>query len=317
MTTGGGFNFRPVLPVKLNCKLLIKMESMELESNLVQVIVMMTGGHQYELSLSADAPLLQELFQALSNRGKNAGKDMFKIPNEEDGSCLYIPRDAIAAIATVPPIAIQTLNLEPQSPQVELSPPPPKPPEIIESSFVQLDNFLNSPEYQQLIETIFPQELAIASSGIQLPTPQSFAPLREVLLHRVQRMFPDVLIQLGMQGFPLREMEAQDIPIHAIEGQPISTDANSSETALRVLSFMYFFYQEPRPFTGGELRIYDSQIQNKYLSAAQSYKTIEPRNNSIVFFLASNAYEVLPVHPNSPAFRDRCFRVQGWMRRSG
>ncbi|WP_052315675.1 2OG-Fe(II) oxygenase [Oscillatoria acuminata] len=289
---------------------------MELESNLVQVIVMMTGGHQYELSLMADAPLLQELFQALSNRGKNGGKDVFKIPNEEDGSCLYIPPDAIAAIATVPPIPIESLNLEPPSRQLEPSPPPPPPQKLIESSFVQLDNFLKPAEYQRLIETIFPQEGA-ASSGIQLPTPQSFALLREVLLHRVQMMLPDVLIQLGMGGFPLTEMEAQEIPTHAIEGQSISTDGNSPETALRVVNFCYFFYKTPKPFTGGELLVYDSQLLNNQVSVAQSYKTVEPRQNSIVFFLTSNAYEVLRVYPNSPAFRDRCFRVQGWMRRSG
>ncbi len=286
---------------------------MELESNLVQVIVMMTGGHQYELSLTADAPLLQELFQALSNRGKNGGKEVFKIPNEEDGSCLYIPRDAIAAIATVPPIPLQSLNLQPPSPQPE--PTPPHPQKLIESSIVQLDNFLKPAEYQQLIETIFPQE-ATASSGIQLPTPQSFAPSREVLLHRVQMMLPDVLIQLGLEGFPLTEMEAEEIPNHATEGQEISTDGNSPETDLRVLNFCYFFYQTPKPFTGGEVRVYDSQIVNNNLCIAQSYKTVEPRQNSIVFFLTSNAYEVLPVHPNSPAFGDRCFRVKGWMRRS-
>lgn len=286
---------------------------MELESNLVQVIVMMTGGHQYELSLTADAPLLQELFQALSNRGKNGGKDVFKIPNEEDGSCLYIPRDAIAAIATVPPISVESLNLQPPSPQPEPTPPPQK---LIESSVVQLDNFLNPAEYQQLMETVFPQE-GTASSGIQLPTPQSFAPSRQVLLHRVQRMLPDVLIQLGMGGFPLTEMEAAEIPNHAIEGQSISTDGNSPETALRVLNFVYFFYQTPKPFTGGELLVYDSQLLNNQVSVAQSYKTVEPRNNSMVFFLTSNAYEVLRVYPNSPAFRDRCFRVQGWMGRSG
>ncbi|WP_254566335.1 2OG-Fe(II) oxygenase [Oscillatoria sp. HE19RPO] len=290
------------------------MEARELELNRVQVIVMMTGGHQYELSLTRDEPLLKELFQALSNRGKNGGKEVFKIPNEEDDSCLYIPRDAIAAIATIPPISVQSLNLQPLSPQPE--PSPQQPQQLIESSIVQLDNFLKPAEYQQLIETIFPQE-GTASSGIQLPTPQSFARSREVLLHRVQMMLPDVLIQLGLEGFPLAEMEAEEIPNHATEGEGISTDGNSPETALRVLNFMYFFYQTPKPFTGGEVRVYDSQLVNHQVSAAQSYKTIEPRQNSIVFFLTSNAYEVLRVYPNSPAFRDRCFRVQGWIRRSG
>lgn len=290
------------------------MEARELESNRVQVIVMMTGGHQYELSLTRDEPLLKELFQALSNRGKNGGKEVFKITNEEDDSCLYIPRDAIAAIATVPPISVQSMNLQPLSPQPE--PSPQQPQQRIESGIVQLDNFLKPAEYQQLMETIFPQE-GTASSGIQLPTPESFARSREVLLHRVQMMLPDVLIQLGLEGFPLTEMEAEEIPNHATEGQGISSDGNNPETALRVLNFMYFFYQTPKPFTGGEVRVYDSQLVNHQVSAAQSYKTVEPRQNSIVFFLTSNAYEVLRVYPNSPAFRDRCFRVKGWMRRSG
>ncbi|MCT7982100.1 2OG-Fe(II) oxygenase [Laspinema sp. A4] len=290
------------------------METMKLESNQVKVIVMMTGGHQYELSLTKDESLLRELFQALSNRGKNGRTDVIRIPNEEDGSCLYIPRDAIAAIATVPPIPVQSLSLQPPSPQPE--PTPQLPQQLIESTVVQLDNFLNRAEYQELIQTIFPQE-GTASSGIQLPTPQSFALSRELLLHRVQMMLPDVLIQLGLEGFPLTAMEAEETPNHAPEGQAISTDGNRPETALRVLNFCYFFYQTPKPFSGGEMRIYDSQMVNNQVSIAQSYKTIEPRQNSIVFFLTSNAYEVLPIHPNSPAFSDRCFRFRGWMRRSG
>ncbi len=79
---------------------------------------------------------------------------------------------------------------------------------------------------------------------------------------------------------------------------------------------MYYFNREPKGFTGGELRIYDDAIRNGKLVATDSYQTIEPRHNSIVFFQAAVMHEVMTVHVPSKQFRDSRFTVNGWIERA-
>lgn len=282
------------------------------QSTTVHVMLLMAEGHQYELSLASDAPLLQELFDAL--RDPSSGNGMLMIPNDEEGSVLYIPRESIVAIATDPPVAVETMRSPAKStPQTQN--PPEIPVQIIESVCVQLDNFLPPDTYRGLIANVFPSESSVESNSIRLPTPQSFAPWRESILNQVGVVLPEVLNQLGIPGFALPQIEAVGIPDRGPDSRRSPNDNGTPETAVRVLSFVYYFYQEPKPFTGGELLIYDSKVVQGVLSAAESFKTVEPRNNSIVFFLSSCAYETLSVNSKTPAFSDRCFRVRGWLRR--
>ncbi|HEY9301476.1 MAG TPA: 2OG-Fe(II) oxygenase, partial [Phormidium sp.] len=76
-----------------------------------------------------------------------------------------------------------------------------------------------------------------------------------------------------------------------------------------------YFYREPKPFSGGELLIYDTQIFNSSYYKADSFQAIEPRNNSIVFFPSQCYHEVLPVTCVSQAFADSRFTINGWVRR--
>jgi Rps23 Pro-64 3,4-dihydroxylase Tpa1-like proline 4-hydroxylase len=66
---------------------------------------------------------------------------------------------------------------------------------------------------------------------------------------------------------------------------------------------------------GGELVLYDARIENNHYVKAQSFKTIEPRNNSIVFFQSFYLHEVLPVSCPSKTFSDSRFTVNGWVRK--
>ncbi len=74
--------------------------------------------------------------------------------------------------------------------------------------------------------------------------------------------------------------------------------------------------QEPKAFSGGELLLYNSKIENNLYVNAESFTKIEPRNNSIVFFLSRCMHEVLPVNCKSKAFADSRFTINGWVRRA-
>jgi Rps23 Pro-64 3,4-dihydroxylase Tpa1-like proline 4-hydroxylase len=75
---------------------------------------------------------------------------------------------------------------------------------------------------------------------------------------------------------------------------------------------VYYFYQEPKAFSGGELKIYDSKIEDNYYVPADSFHIIKPNNNKIVFFFSHYMHEVLAVKCPSGNFTDS--RFTGWIR---
>lgn len=128
-------------------------------------------------------------------------------------------------------------------------------------------------------------------------------------------MLPDVISKLEIPPFTISQIESQLTAHNDGNYYKLHNDNGSLETATRELSYVYYFYREPKPFSGGELRIYDSRIENNFYVAAKSSKTVEPRNNSIMFFLSRYLHEVLPVSCPSKAFADSRFTINGWVRR--
>ncbi|MGB8337954.1 MAG: 2OG-Fe(II) oxygenase [Burkholderiales bacterium] len=86
-------------------------------------------------------------------------------------------------------------------------------------------------------------------------------------------------------------------------------------SSTRELTYVYYFNHESKSFSGGELKLYDSRIENNYYVEAGSYKLIEPINNSMVFFLARYRHEVMPVSCPGKQFAHGRFTINGWARR--
>lgn len=131
----------------------------------------------------------------------------------------------------------------------------------------------------------------------------------------IREGLPSVLKQLQMAEFPVGNIEAQ-ITAHG-DGHyyKIHQDNGTPDLALRQLTYVYYFYREPKQFSGGELKIYDDQVEDDRSVKADSFHIIEPRNNSIVFFPSHYLHEVLPVSCSSPSFADSRFTLNGWVRR--
>lgn len=280
------------------------------ESETIHVILLMAGGHQCELSLSLDAPLLRELFQVLMNPSEaQTTSKVFEIPIEEDNSCLCFPSQSLVAVATDPAVDVQKIL----SPTEQSEKPKQPPPKIIESIYVQLDNFLTPVQHNDLLNYVFPQHSMFGSASRDRTHSDSFERLRSEIVSRVEAVLPEVLHQLGIPSFPIGSIEAESIFKTYGHHDPFTRDNSSPETAKRIVSFVYFFYPEPKPFTGGELLIYDSKIVNKACMAAESFKTVEPRNNSIVFFFSSYSYESLPISDRFTVSDNKAFQFKGWV----
>jgi len=136
-----------------------------------------------------------------------------------------------------------------------------------------------------------------------------------VLTKRIQAFLPRVLQKLGQEVFPVSQVEAQITASNHGDLFYCHTDDSAEEISTRALTFVYFFHREPKAFTGGELRIYDSQQENGQWVKTDNCQTIVPDQNRIVFFPSSLVHEITPVECPSQAFADSRLTVNGWFHR--
>ena len=80
----------------------------------------------------------------------------------------------------------------------------------------------------------------------------------------------------------------------------------------RVMTVVYYFYKEPKAFTGGQLRLYGLGAD----ANSPSRQEIEPQLDRAVLFPAWFPHEVLRVHCSSAAFADGRFAISCWVRKS-
>ena len=139
-----------------------------------------------------------------------------------------------------------------------------------------------------------------------------FLELSKQLVERIVAVLPQIVT--GIEDIPVNieiNMTAHGdgcfYKIHNDSGEP------NVET--RVLTFVYYFHQEPKPYSGGELRIYETDLGNFSSDPSDSFVDFTPRNNSIIFFDSRIKHEVLPISCPSQRFEDSRFSLNGWVRR--
>ncbi|HEY9697713.1 MAG TPA: 2OG-Fe(II) oxygenase [Trichocoleus sp.] len=289
----------------------------ELLPETVQVTLLLAGGQQYTVPLQIDDPLLQQLFEVLVDWEGKRMRRLFQIPLGAE-SMLAFPCDRLVGVITEPPIMIQppAMPIDSQLQSVSNG-------EIIPAQWLQIANFLSLEEYQGLLSYALQHELDFVPTGTTTGEENyresvvlyDFPEFHELIMQRIRSVVPDVQAKLGLEPFIIQETEAQ-LTAHG-DGNfyRLHNDNGSPITATRELTYVYYFYREPKPFSGGELLIYDSRVENNYLVHAESFQTIEPINNSIVFFPSGYMHEVLPIRCPSRAFADSRFTVNGWIRR--
>jgi SM-20-related protein len=137
-------------------------------------------------------------------------------------------------------------------------------------------------------------------------------PFHHLFVNRLLTFLPHVVSRLGDPGFGVSQMEVQLTGTNNQEFFRMHTDNDSGEVSGRRLTFVYFFYREPRGFDGGELRIFDTHRENGAATAVGPYHVIYPMQNQVVFFNSSCLHEVMPVGCSSGDFADSRFTVNGW-----
>lgn len=221
------------------------------------------------------------------------------------------------------PLVTQGARLSglPENARVTLVQAQPDNPDILASSWVVAENFLTPKENRALYDYALrkkaqfkPTETSTGTANYRqsliLPSFPEFAPL---FTERIGHLVPEVLRLMGMQPFPMGTIEAQLTAHNDGNFYKMHNDNGSADTASREFTYVYYFCREPKPFTGGELKIYDTRVRDGYYVNAETWNLFEPNNNNIVFFLARYLHEVMPVHVASRSFMDSRFTVNGWV----
>ncbi|MFD3663708.1 2OG-Fe(II) oxygenase [Streptomyces sp. NPDC058659] len=94
-------------------------------------------------------------------------------------------------------------------------------------------------------------------------------------------------------------------------------DTSAAYAPRRLLTFVYYLHRTPRPFDGGELRVFDAALPLHMEPTGdweeRSWRDWEPEHDSIVFFLPTAWHEVRPVVCPGRQHADSRFAVNGWL----
>lgn len=132
---------------------------------------------------------------------------------------------------------------------------------------------------------------------------------RKALLEQLE----PALKRLHHPSFPVGHIEMQITA--SGEGDYFRLHSDTDSKSTREISFVYYFHREPRRFSGGELRLYQSKRVGDQLIPADHPQTLSPRQDMLLLFPSMNDHEVLPVRVPSNAFADSRFTINGWIHR--
>ncbi|MEL6930393.1 MAG: 2OG-Fe(II) oxygenase [Cyanobacteria bacterium J06600_6] len=205
---------------------------------------------------------------------------------------------------------------------LELSNPESK---FYSAQYWQVDNFLSSEEYEGVLGTALDKQAEFKHSqtvtkkdryrqSLVLPG-KYFSDVYYALKGKIIDTLPSALSNLDHPDFFISHVEMQMTAHNDGCFYKVHSDAGSVKTKTRELTYIYYFYRQPKAFMGGELKIYDTEMQDNKIIQKENSKIVEPRNNSIVFFNSRCKHEVLPISCTSGKFEDSRFTLNGWLRR--
>ena len=197
----------------------------------------------------------------------------------------------------------------------------------IRHPFVRIENVLSESEVAGLLARVMQLEPQFQPS-VALTVPAAASDVRKSLVINapadvvrpvVEKMRPLIAATLAALRLPpiqTAEIESQITASNDGAFYGIHTDANKSQMQRRYLTYVYYFNNPPKAFTGGELFLYDDILRENKLATGKTYQAVEPVHNTMVLFWARIMHEVRPVTAPSHQFRDSRFTVNGWVNKA-
>jgi SM-20-related protein len=281
----------------------------------VKVTLLLSGGHSRTVTMRPEDPLLHSLLTSVHE--KSAGQRParpYHLRIEEGRQSLIFAGADLVGLITEPPITVQA------------APRPAAPGEgsVVKSPYLLLENFLAPEQHRELLDYVAREQGRFADSKVSTNDPDyrrskilfDFPEFADLVRRKVAGAMPRVLSALGMQSFPVGDIEAQMTAHNDGNYFRLHNDSGSPDTASRALTYVYYFHNEPKRYGGGAFRLYDSVIADGRYGCGSHACDIEPTNNSVLFFASHCHHEVLPVRVPTGRFEDGRFTINGWIRRA-
>lgn len=146
--------------------------------------------------------------------------------------------------------------------------------------------------------------------GLHLAAP---APIRKLFRTRLRDVLRDALPYLGLERL---EIEGIEVTVRAcLDGDFFRVHRDENEKNHRKVSFAFFFHREPKAFSGGDLLLFDSDLENG--GHSNQFTRILPKPNTLVMFRSSVFHTVTNVRCESGELKDGRLAVNGHIRRRG
>lgn len=209
-------------------------------------------------------------------------------------------------------------------------PHPPEPARFYPCKYIRLDDFLPTEVNQAILENALAcQEQFISSKNYSKNDTEAeslkfrrslrldfayFQVHGSLVREKIAAVAPQIFAKLGIETFDIQIFEIEMIASYDGCYFTAHTDNAYPQTAFRQVSCVYYFHKDPKPYRGGELRIYDTQrIKSNPPLIQGAFEEVEPINNSMVFFPSSCLHEILPVFSPTQSFADSRFTINTWL----
>jgi SM-20-related protein len=198
---------------------------------------------------------------------------------------------------------------------------------VVRLKHLVVDDFLLAEDHAAMLAFALANEAEFAPSEVRRGTQGYHAPstrkslLCEAPLGELKDRFRDAIMArrdelfaaTGTPPFEVARCEFE-LAVHrdgcffAGHKDTFTEEDRAGTRSDRLVSAVWYFYIEPRGFSGGELAISPFGEGDPDL--------IEPRNNRLVVFPSVAFHEVLPISCPGDAFADARFSINCWLRRA-
>ncbi|MFT7048967.1 MAG: SM-20-related protein [Halioglobus sp.] len=297
-----------------------------MESPLIRVRLLLEGGHCQDIELRPDAPELTSLFQVLGSRAKDSlpsQEQFFQLPVRGGTESFSFNSAQLVALSTQPPVVVEFEHCPLPTPAPEIRT---QAVQLQRPEYMVIDNFLGHYEHLDMLAYAVQHKEGF-DAGTVATGPQNarenlvildFAQQAHstLLCNRLLTWFPQILHTLGMDPFPVQQVESQLTANNDGHYYRAHLDTDENSELARALTCVYYFSKQPAQFTGGALRIYDSLTNEEQRWQAESFQQVEPVSNRMVVFPSDSYHELLPIRCPSRQFEDSRFSVTNWIWRA-
>ena len=192
-----------------------------------------------------------------------------------------------------------------------------------------VDNFLSPAEADETADHILAHGAQFEDATISLYTNQhnsspvnslrrarvlnSVADVMHMFVPKLNQLAPRFGTDLRLPPLPLKKLECQ-ITAHG-DGDFFNThiDNGLPDIAHRRISYVYYIHQEPKRFTGGVLRFYNTLLEGRQNACGAHASDYDPVRNSLIMFPSHLHHEVTPIVCGTNALADQRLTVNGWL----